>query len=182
MRDRSCNRLKIRTQRLELIALYPQLARAAVDDRSLLAELLDAIVSEEFPPEIMADVMELFAAKLEADPGLVGWWGWYLILNESNRQRILIGSAGFTGYPDRNGKLLMGYAVLDAFQNRGYATEAVSGLINWAFARSEVKMVKAETFPDLQASIRVMEKNGMVLLGAGKEEGTVKYGIEKYRD
>jgi RimJ/RimL family protein N-acetyltransferase len=107
--------------------------------------------------------MELFAEKLEADPGLVGWWGWYLILNESNRQRILIGSAGFTGYPDRNGNLLIGYAVLDAFQNRGYGTEAVRGLINWAFDRPQVKMVTAETFPDLGASVRVMEKNGMVL-------------------
>jgi RimJ/RimL family protein N-acetyltransferase len=39
--------------------------------------------------------------------------------------------------------------------------------------------VTAETFPDHIASIRVMEKNNMVLLGAGSETETIKYGITR---
>jgi RimJ/RimL family protein N-acetyltransferase len=171
--------LKIVTQRLELIALYPELARAAINDKTQLAQLLNAKVPKEFPPEIMADVMELFAQTLETDPGLVGWWGWYLVLNEPNQERVLIGCAGFTGYPDVEGNLLMGYAVLDAYQNKGYATEAVGGLLHWAFNQPQVMSVTAETYPDHLTSIRVMKKNGMVQLGKGGEEGTVKYGITR---
>lgn len=52
------NEIRFNTQRLEAIALYPALARAAVDDREKLAQMLDAKVPDEFPPEIMTDVME----------------------------------------------------------------------------------------------------------------------------
>lgn len=169
--------LRFVTQRLELVALYPELARAAVDNRIQLAQLLNARVPEEFPPEIMADVMEIFAQTLEADPGLVGWWGWYLVLNEFDLERVLIGCAGFNGYPDAEGNLLLGYSVLDAYQGKGYATEAVGGLLHWAFEQPQVMGVMAETFPNHIASIRVMEKNGMGKLGEGSDSGTVRYGI-----
>lgn len=169
--------LRFLTQRLELIALYPELARAAVDDKTKLAQLLNARVPFEFPPEIMADVMELFAQTLFADPRLVGWWGWYLVLNEIGAQRVLIGCAGFNGYPNTEGNLLLGYCVLDDYQSKGYTTEAVGGLLHWAFEQPQVMGVMADTFPNHAASIRVMEKNGMVLLGAGGEEGTLRYMI-----
>ncbi len=175
------DQLRVNTPRLEAIALWPELARAAVEDRDRLAQMLNAKVPDEFPPEIMADVMELFAAKLEADPALVGWWGWYLVLNEPGQERLLIGTAGFNGYPDRDGNLLMGYSLISTHEGQGYATEAVGGLLNWAFQQPQVMSVSAETFPDHIASIRVMEKNNMVLLGAGSETETIKYGITRDR-
>lgn len=173
------NTFQIRTPRLEGIALYPELARAAVDDRDKLAQLLNAQVPAEFPPDIMLDVMELFAQKLEDDPNLMGWWGWYFVLNSSPEHRLLISTAGFTGYPDQNGTLLMGYSIIKPFEGQGYTTEVVAGLLRWAFEHPQVSCVTAETFPNHVASIRVMEKNNMTLLGAGSEKGTVKYGIHR---
>lgn len=175
------NTIHIHTSRLEAIALYPELARAAVDDRPKLAQLLNAKVPDEFPPEIMLDVMELFAQKLEEDPNLIGWWGWYLVLNEVEQDRVLIGTAGFSGYPDPNGTLLMGYSIIPSYERQGYITEVVAGLLGWAFQQPQVTSVTAETFPNHKASIRIMEKNHMVLLGSGSEEGTVKYGIGRDR-
>lgn len=173
--------IRIKTQRLEVIALYPELARAAVADRDKLSRMLNAKVPDEFPPESMADVMEYFAQRLEADPNLVGWWGWYLVRHEPGQERVLIGSAGFNGYPDQDGNLLIGYTILSFYEGQGYATEAVGGLLKWAFQHPQVMDVAAETFPDHKASIRVMEKNNMVFLGTGSEEGTVKYGIRRVR-
>ena len=169
------NTLQIRTSRLEGIALYPELARAAVDDRNKLAQLLNAQVPAEFPPDIMLDVIELFAQKLENDPNLMGW---YFVLNPSPEHRLLIGTAGFAGYPAQNGTLL-GYSIIKPFEGQGYTTEAVAGLLRWAFEQPQVTRVTALTFPNHVASIRVMEKNNMMLLGAGSEEGTVKYGIHR---
>jgi RimJ/RimL family protein N-acetyltransferase len=73
----------------------------------------------------------------------------------------------------------MGYSIIKPFEGQGYATEAVAGLLRWAFEQPQVTSVTAETFPNHVASIRVMEKNNMILLGAGSEEGTVKYGIHR---
>jgi len=171
--------MKINTERLEAIAASGELARAAFSDRDRFSQMLDAKIPEAWPPEIMADVMEFFAETLEKDPELQGWWAWYLILNQTNEPRTLIGCAGFNGYPDAEGKLTLGYTVLNSYQRRGYANEAVQGLIDWAFSHPQVTGVIAETFPELTPSIRIMEKNKMVLLGAGSEAGTLKYGINR---
>lgn len=173
------NSIRFTTARLEVIALYPELARAAVDDRNKLAQMLKAEVPDQFPPEVMADVMEFFAQRLEEDPNLVGWWGWYTVLNQPDSARTLIGAAGFTGYPDAEGTLLMGYSIIPAYERQGYTTEAVSGLLRWAFQQPQVQRVTAETFPDHKASLRVMEKNRMTYMGSGSEAGTVKYGISR---
>jgi RimJ/RimL family protein N-acetyltransferase len=123
--------------------------------------------------------MEYFAKRLEEDPEVIGWWAWYIVLNLENKERVLIGSAGFSGYPSEDGTLLMGYSILDAYQRYGYATEAVKGLISWAFEHPNVMCITAETFPDHAASLRVMEKNNMEFIGEGSEPGLVKYGITR---
>jgi len=68
--------------------------------------------------------------------------------------------------------------VLDAFQNRGYATEAVQGMIPVIFSHTRISRIMATTFPELKASIRVLEKTGFActgptLAGDGLEEGTL---------
>jgi RimJ/RimL family protein N-acetyltransferase len=58
--------------------------------------------------------------------------------------------------------------LLEEYQRRGLATEATQELIRWAFSHLSVEMVVA--------SIRMMEKCGMNFLGAGSEEGVIRYG------
>ena len=43
----------------------------------------------------------------------------------------------------------------------GYATEAVDGLVDWAFSMNVVDKILAETSSDNKGSIRVLEKVGM---------------------
>lgn len=70
----------------------------------------------------------------------------------------------------------VGYSIMPAFQRLGLASEAVAALIDWAFSDPGVQLVTAETLPSLPASIRVLEKNGFQFLGAGSEEGVIRYG------
>lgn len=168
---------RLLTDRLELISLTAVLARAAVDDRDELSRLLDAAVPDEWPPEIMRDVMEFFAERLEQEPELEeGWWAWYIVHRED---RVLIGSAGFAGAPDFEGKVVMGYSIIPSYEGKGYTTEAARALVDWAFEHPEVNQVVADTFPDHAASIRVMEKCGMTYVGEGDDVGTVRYGISR---
>ena len=96
--------------------------------------------------------------KLAIDSSLYGWGSW-LILRKSDE--VLMGDAGFKGKPNSSKEVEVGYGFLEAYWGMGYATEAVSGLINWAFKTSAVTKVIAETDSDNAAYIRVLEKNRM---------------------
>jgi RimJ/RimL family protein N-acetyltransferase len=73
----------------------------------------------------------------------------------------------------------VGYSVVEEFQRQGVGTEATRALIQWAFEHPAMQMVTAQTFPELPPSIKVMERCGMIFLGAGAEPGTIKYGITR---
>ncbi|WP_054848614.1 GNAT family N-acetyltransferase [Methanoculleus chikugoensis] len=76
--------------------------------------------------------------------------------------------------------MLIGYSVLDEFQGRGgYATEAIRHLTAAIFSLPGIRRIEAALYPDLAASIKVLEKNGFVRAGEGGfEEGTVAYVLE----
>jgi ribosomal-protein-alanine N-acetyltransferase len=71
----------------------------------------------------------------------------------------------------------IGYSVLPAFQLRGIATEMVIGASRWALAEPAVRAVEAEVRRDNRASMRVLEKAGFVLQGAGAELGTRRFRL-----
>jgi ribosomal-protein-alanine N-acetyltransferase len=155
---------RLKTERLELVAADVRLARAMASDRDELGRLLAARIPPEWPPELMTDALEFLATALERDPGSAGWWAWLLVLKT---ERVLIGSAGFKGPPEADGRVDIGYSVLDGWQRRGYATETVLALVNWAFADPRVTRIIGETFPHLRPSIGVLEKCGFRFFGTG---------------
>ena len=58
------------------------------------------------------------------------------------------------------GRIELGYALLPQYHGRGFATEALRGVIN-ALLGAGFEEIRAGAFPDNAASIRVMEKSGM---------------------
>ncbi len=63
------------------------------------------------------------------------------------------------------------YAIAPAFQDLGYATEAVGIVLEFAFEEAGVDYVVACVEPDNEASVRVAEKNGFALVATGKVNG-----------
>lgn len=84
---------------------------------------------------------------------------WNFIHIEHNR---LIGGACFKGGPYENGEVEIGYGIDDAYQNQGYATEAIASLVEWAHQQEGVSYVTAETLKDNISSQKVLQKIGMV--------------------
>lgn len=167
----------IRTHRLELVAADAKLAAAGAHDRAELARRLEATIPDGWPPELFADGEADFALKLAADPELEGWMSWYIV--RVGRARTLIGVVGLAGPPNEQGEVMMGYAVLDAFQRKGYATEAAGALIDWAFEDDRTKAILAQTYEHLSASIRVLEKNGLKLDARGPEPGLLTFALRR---
>jgi [ribosomal protein S5]-alanine N-acetyltransferase len=110
---------------------------------------------------------------------------WYWILTDSNgANRTLIGSGGTGSCSDLPNAVIIGYSVLDLFQNCGYATEAIGHLIPVIFTEPGIRQIIATTYPELKASIRVLEKSGFISTseirnGVGMEEGTVMFILEQ---
>lgn len=165
---------KLSTPRLELIAATAPIARAAVADRSALARLLEARVPAGWPPELMADHLDAFARRIEADPALEGWLPWYWVRRDD---RTLIGNGGFGRPPAEDGSGKIGYALVAEHHGRGYATEGVAAILEWAFSHPGLTRVVADTYPELSASIRVLQKNGFRYAGPGAGERVIRYEL-----
>jgi RimJ/RimL family protein N-acetyltransferase len=155
-----------------------EIGRAELEDRARFAELLDAEVPSGWPPPLNdKGSMTWFTEYLEANPDAVGWVAWYFLLNTPTRKSIAIGNGGFKGKPDATGTVEVGYSILEEYHRKGFASEAVGALIHWAFSHENVTRIIAHTFPDLQPSIRVLEKCGFACVGKGTEEGTVRFQL-----
>jgi len=177
----------IRTPRLELV---PANSEILVSDyhreHDVLGRLLDAAIpAGAWPPPLLDSATLAEFVRMQAigsDPHFCSWY--WIVAGPEEQPRTLIGSGGTGSSSAGPDAVMIGYSVLEAFQNRGYATEAVRHLIPVIFQDPMIQRIVAATFPELKASIRVLEKNGFVPAGAtdggeGMEEGTVLYVLEK---
>lgn len=87
---------------------------------------------------------------------------WTLLLKIENR---MVGDLCFMGEPNPKGEIEIGYGTYAAFQGKGFMTEAVGGMIQWAKTQSGVKGMIASTDKNNVASWAVLEKNGFVKCG-----------------
>lgn len=99
-----------------------------------------------------------YLVQLDKDPSLLYWGCWIVVRKFDDR---VIGDIGFKGKPDENKVVEIGYGFLKDYWNKGYATEAMEALIQWALNTSKVEKIKAETLNDNFGSIRVLEKLGL---------------------
>lgn len=113
-----------------------------------------------------------YLEKLNGDATLLGWGVWFVREKQSGR---IIGDIGFKGKPVDH-KVEIGYGIIPSAQGNGYATEAVNGLIEWAFSTNLVQIVIAECLEDNIASIKVLEKLNMKR--TGQEVNMLKWELK----
>lgn len=102
----------------------------------------------------------------------------------------LVGSCGIETYFEHN-RAELGYWIGKEYWGRGYATEASSILMEYAFSVMKFHKVSAHTFARNSASGRVLEKLGLKREGHlrshikndGKFEDIIEYGMleDEYR-
>ncbi len=76
---------------------------------------------------------------------------------------LVIGDIGFHAPPDDLGVLSIGFGIVPAARHHGYAGEALRGVLDWALARPEVRVVCADTDLVHLDSQRVLVSAGMRL-------------------
>ena len=100
----------------------------------------------------------LYQQALQSGQDYIWYTNWQIILKSAN---ISIGSACFMGRPNERQEVEIGYGINEDFQNKGYITEAVRAICDWAFSQPTVTCIIAQTEKDNIPSHRVLQKCGM---------------------
>ena len=109
--------------------------------------------------QVSADWLARLRALTSPDPWTVGF---SLVQRDSE---TVVGSAGFKGPPTADGMVEIAYGVHPDHQGKGYATEAAQALTTYAFSSGKVRLVRAHTRPEPNASTRVLTKCGFRRVG-----------------
>lgn len=145
----------IHTPTLQLLPVERVHVEALLRSKSELAALLQVRVPDGWPhfPDSLSALEAHACNLLEAD------WPGYFFLHP--KDRVLVGSGVFKGPPDSAGTVEIGYEIASDYWNRGWATEAAQGMIEYAFSHLLVRAVRAHTLAQTNASNRVLQKVGM---------------------
>ncbi len=170
------------TERLGLVPVTRASLQADLDGAGALAGVLGVQVPGDWPPELYDRDAVLFALQgLQRVPAHPNWWMYYLLRRSSpHAPAVVVGCVGYKGPPE-GGTAEIGYSILRAYRERGYATEAALALTEAAFRRRDVHRVIAETLPTLGASMRVLEKCGFRRVSGASAPGIIRYEMRRGR-
>ena len=160
---------QIQTERLRLYPLRLDQLQCYIASPEVLEQELGVDVSREIVTDQLRRAIALKAAKMEhAAPSEHAWFTYWLIVVKDSL--FGAGLAGFKGFPDAHGQAEIGYGIDPACQNKGYMTEAVKGLIQWAFQDPRCRAVIAPNTKKWNiASNHVLKKVGMRVYGETEE-------------
>ncbi len=107
-------------------------------------------------PEEKACLSADWLARL-AQPDVDVWTLGFQVWERTTKKPV--GKCGFRGPPEADGIVEIAYGIDERHRGKGFATEACGAMTTWAFAQG-VRLVRAHTMPEWNASARVLAKNG----------------------
>jgi ribosomal-protein-alanine N-acetyltransferase len=121
-------------------------------------------------PDDLANFLRYRMAQVDADPTLVQWLGRGMVLTDEGGERRVIGTIGFHGAPDDQGRLEVGYRVEPEYRRRGFAREAIRSLFDWAAGEHGVRRFVASISPGNDASRALTASFGFIQTGSQMDE------------
>ena len=158
----------IRAPRLELVSMSPAFMEALLEDRRSEAEALLGLALPNGKPDSHDERwLRHRVDQMRRDPEVQKWLSRALVLREP--ERVMVGSAGFHGQPGVNSAghamaLEVGYGIFPEHRRQGYATEAVTALLEWA-RQQGIDHFVASVAPDNEPSLAIIHKLGFVRTG-----------------
>lgn len=153
MFELNTERLKIIPLNIEQFKLYGS-NPAKLDEQLGLVESHTEKYDDEMEREI-GKVLDKVLQSMEKNPYNSTWFTmWQIILKEENK---IIGTCGFSGLPDSEGKIEIGYALKPKYQKKGFMPEAMREMIRFAFMHNKVRVVIAQTPENLLPSQKLLQ-------------------------
>ena len=154
----------IETKDLQLLPFRPEFILALIEEPDRFEELVgfpaapglrEFFVSGEVSPEWLASLRTVS----NSDP----WQFGFAVVNRETRN--VVGSGGFKGPPDADGMVEIAYGIVPLFEGRGFATQVATALTAHASGNESVRLVRAHTMPERNASNNVLRKCGFQYVG-----------------
>jgi [ribosomal protein S5]-alanine N-acetyltransferase len=160
----------IRTERLELVSMtVPFMQALAAGDLHGAGREMQARVPAWLPGQL-EHFLEYRLAQLAADPSIQPWLGRAMIMADEAGERRVVGTIGFHGPPDEEGRLEIGYSVDPEYRRRGLAREATRGMFDWAASTHGVRRFIASISPTNEASLRLAAGFGFRQTGSHMDD------------
>jgi RimJ/RimL family protein N-acetyltransferase len=93
-----------------------------------------------------------------------------MVLTDATGERHVIGTIGFHGPPDDQGRLEVGYRVEAPFRRQGFARESVQALFDWAASAHGIHRFVASISPTNEPSLRLAAGFGFRETGSHIDE------------
>ncbi|MGB3078050.1 MAG: GNAT family N-acetyltransferase [Saprospiraceae bacterium] len=148
----------LETNKLRIKPLtYPQLLKYARNDNSLEEEFKIKASSRVISPELK-DALEHTILPNVSDPTKNYLYNtlWTIISKSENQ---MVGDICIVGEPNTEGEIEIGYGTYEDYRGKGYMSEAVGAMIEWAKSEPDVLLIVAATDKNNIASYRILEKH-----------------------
>lgn len=146
------------TLRLQIITFELDMIKALLEGSEELEKRIPYRVPADYPMDVYKQFFPYKIERFTQQPEENRWEG--LIVHTESL--TIIGDIGFKGSPNERGEINLGYSILPCYQGAGYATEAAIGMVDWGLAQPGVQKITATCSLDNHASIRVLQKAGLV--------------------
>ena len=125
-------------------------------------------------PSQAKDLIDLFEKRFQAGEGIR--WAIRLVAEDQlDDKGALIGTCGFNSWSKPMKSAVIGYDLKKSYWGRGYATEAISKITQYAFSGEMpcggIHRIQADTVLDNLASESVLKKVGFVEEGLRRDSG-----------
>lgn len=115
--------------------------------------------------------IDRFKKEIEANEEIT----WRIVLKESN---TFIGTCCFGNFDDGASRVEIGYNFARAHWGNGYATEALSAIIDYGFTSMNLNRIESTITPGNDASVEVLSKLNFVHEGIVRERDLIKGKLE----
>lgn len=146
---------RLTTERLILIPFTVQICTNLLNDNfsDLLAMGLKK--GKSWPDNDVIETLPKIINNLSQVESPTGFESWMIIKKDTLE---IIGDAGFKGFNSEQNSVDIGYGIIKEERRKGYAEEAVTGLIEWVVSTEIVNEITARCSLDNISSINLLTK------------------------
>ncbi|WP_411679429.1 GNAT family N-acetyltransferase [Clostridium thailandense] len=148
----------IETERLKLILLTANQLKLWTEDIPALEKELKCTYKAEAMEGIFLEIVKGQYEITQKDPNNCLWHSFFFLIRKEDR--VVVGSADFKDIPNEKGEVEIGYGLGKDFEHKGYMTEAVKAMCQWALKQNYVTNVIAETDFENFSSQNILKRCG----------------------
>ena len=146
---------QIETERLILIPFTLKMCEELMENNFTSLEDLDFKTSNSWPDDDFIETLPKLINNLKKVFSPTGFENWMIIKKDSKE---VIGDVGFKGFSSISQSCDIGYGIAVEHRKKGYASEALKAMIEWAFSDDGIEEVTASCLITNLNSKKLLER------------------------